>query len=102
MDGLIPGLTCKPLPKCSTSTIDLRNSEIPGVTCIPLPPVLPKCSTGTINIRNSEIPGVTCVESPEEKPELPPCLIESDESVDLRSGDSLIPGKECPFRLISG
>ena len=87
------------MPPCPIEDlIDIRSSEIPGVTCKPLP----KCSTGTIDLRNSEIPGITCIEPPEEKPEIPPCPIEDDESVDLRSEVSLIPGKECPFRLISG
>ena len=89
------------MPPCPIEDlIDIRSSEIPGVTC----KLLPKCSTGIINLRNSEIPGITCIliESPEEKPELPPCPIEDDESVDLRSGVLLIPGKECPFHLISG
>ena len=88
------------MPPCPIEDlIDVRNiGLIPGLTCKPLP----KCSTGAIDLRNSEIPGVTCIESPEEKPELPPCPIEDDESVDLRSEVLLIPGMECPFIFISG
>merc|ERR1719266_2995831 len=109
-EEMIPGESCVLLQPCPVkdsldTSLDLRSGEeelIPGIDC--LETVLPPCpienySNGMLDLRTAEelIPGETC------QP-LPPCPVQTDSSLDLRtgeemldlrSGEELIPGETC-------
>ena len=100
IEDLIPGVTCKPLPKCpdfgsDSQGINVRQNQeglIPGVTCIPSGESedLPFCPEDSdeqgINVRSNDdlVPGVTCK-----------LLPECPQGIDFRSQSKWVPGKNC-------
>ena len=90
----MPGVTCKPLPKCPKKSGPENVDLVPGVTCIPaeeLPPCPYEDPSKPVKVRNNDdfVPGITCIP-------LPNCPYEDpSKPLDIRSNEDLVPGVTC-------
>ena len=107
LEDLIPGVDCivveskiEALPLCPSddngSPINLRSSGefIPYETCLPACPVE---SNFQVDLRGAEnfIPGVDCIVVEAKKEDLPLCSSDDGSTIDLRTGEELIPFETC-------
>ena len=106
-EDLIPGIECivveskiEALPLCPSddngSPINLRSGGefIPYETCLPACPVE---SNFQVDLRGAEIfiPGVDCIVVEAKKEDLPLCSSDDGSTIDLRTGEELIPFETC-------